>query len=155
MDDIKKNPMDSFILDDDISVVCVTAKNFPDDIERAHIHLHVILPEKERRRFFGISWPGPDGKMIYKAAADIMETENADKYGLETFTIKKGPYNSFYIKDFMEDPESIGRAFQLLTAQHEVDPNGYCLEWYIGDNDVKCMVPLGTEYAPFTGLNKE
>lgn len=147
--------MDSFTLTDDIKVVCVAAKQFPDDIERAHIHLHVILPEKERRRFFGISWRGPDGKIIYKAAADLMEHETAEQYGLDTFTIKKGPYNAFYIKDFMEDPESIGRAFQLLIAQHEVDPNGYCLEWYIGDNDVKCMVPLGEKYQEFTGLNKE
>ena len=147
--------MDSFTLTEDIDVVCVTAKNFPDDVERAHIHLHVILPEKERRRFFGISWKDQNGKIVYKAAADLMPHETAEKYELETFRIKKGPYNSFYIKDFMEDPESIGRAFQLLITQHEVDPSGYCLEWYIGDNDVKCMVPLGEKYQEFTGLNKE
>ncbi len=147
--------MDSFNLTEDIQVVCVTAKSFPDDIERAHIHLHGILPEKQRRRFFGISWPGPDGQIIYKAAADLTDDETPGQYKLETFTIKQGPYNSFYIKDFMEDPGSIRRAFQLLIAQHEVDPDGYCLEWYIGDNDVKCMVPLGEKYREYTGLNKE
>lgn len=146
--------MDSFILGEDIRVMYVTATDFPDGVERAHIQLHAMLTEKERRRFFGISWP-IDGHIVYKAACDEMEPCEAEKLGLETFTIKKGPYNSFYIKDFMEDVGSIKRAFKLLLEQHEVDPNGYCLEWYIGDNDVKCMVPLGEEYKDFTGLNNE
>ena len=147
--------MDSFILGEDIKVMYVTATDFPEGVERAHIQLHAMLTEKERRRFFGISWLGEDGHFIYKAACDEMEPGEAQKLGLETFTIKEGPYNSFYIKDFMEDVGSIKRAFKLLLEQHEVDPDGYCLEWYIGDNDVKCMVPLGKDYQPFTGLNKE
>lgn len=147
--------MDSFILGEDIKVVFVTATSFPDGVDRAHIQLHAMLPEKERRRFFGISWPNENGEIVYKAAADIIESDEAEKLGLETFTIKKGPYNSFFIKDFMQDIGSIKRAFKVLIAQHEVDPDGYCLEWYIGDNDVKCMVPLGPNYQNYTGLNAE
>lgn len=147
--------MDSFTLDEDIKVMCITATEFPDGIERAHIQLHAMLAEKERRRFFGISWRKENGEIIYKAAADEMESGEAEKLGLETFTIKKGPYNSFYIRDFMQDVGSIKRAFKLLLSQHEVDPDGYCLEWYMGDNDVKCMVPLGPDYQDYTGLNKE
>lgn len=147
--------MDSFILGEDIKVVFVTATSFPDGVDRAHIQLHALLPEKERRRFFGISWPNENGEIVYKAAADIIESDEAEKLGLETFTIKKGPYNSFFIKDFMQDIGSIKRAFKVLIAQHEVDPDGYCLEWYIGDNDVKCMVPLGPNYQNYTGLNAE
>jgi predicted transcriptional regulator YdeE len=147
--------MDSFILGEDIKVICVTATSFPDGVERAHIQLHAILQEKERRRFFGISRSNENGEIIYKAAAEELEPGEAMGHGLETFIIKKGPYNSFFIKDFMQDIGSIKRAFKLLIAQHEVDPNGYCFEWYIGDNDVKCMVPLGPEYQDYTGLNKE
>lgn len=147
--------MDSFILGEDIKVMCITATSFPDGIERAHIQLHAMLTEKERRRFFGVSWRTENGDILYKAAADEMDAGEAEKLGLETFTIKKGPYNSFYIKDFMQDVGSIKRAFKLLLSQHEVDPDGYCLEWYIGEDDVKCMVPLGPDYQPYTGLNKE
>ena len=147
--------MDSFILGEDIKVMCVNATAFPDGIERAHIQLHAMLAEKEKRRFFGISWRNKNGEIIYKAAADEMEPGEAEKLGLEIFTIKKGPYNSFHIKDFMQDMGNIKRAFLILLAQHEVDPHGYCLEWYIGDNDVKCMVPLGPDYQEYTGLNKE
>jgi hypothetical protein len=75
--------------------------------------------------------------------------------GMETFVIKNGPYNAFYIYNYAENQDSIGQAFKLLLKEHEVDPNGYCLEWYINENDVKCLVPLGKEYREFTGLNKE
>lgn len=147
--------MDSFTLADDIKTICITANSFPEDVDRVHIQLHAMLPEKERRRFFGISQPDGTGQIVYKAAAEAIDADEAEKLGLETFTIKSGPYISFYIKDFMQDIGSIKRAFKLLLAQHEVDPDGYCLEWYIGDNDVKCMVPLGADYQEYTGLNKE
>ena len=147
--------MDSFNLSEDIKVVCVTAKHFPDDVERAHIQLHSVLPEKEKRRFFGISKPDKDGEIIYKAAADEIEPGEAEHFGLETFTIKKGTFNSFFIKDFMEDPDSIPQAFKILLGQPEVDPKGYCLEWYIGENDVKCLVPLDERHSHFTGVNNE
>ena len=147
--------MDSFTFQDDVRTISVNAENFPADICDAHAKLHSLLPANDRRRYFGVSWPGKDGKITYKAIAEEMEPEEAEMLGLETFTIKNGPYNSFYIKDFRDDPHSIQRAFELLTGQHEVDPDGYCLEWYINDKDVKCMVPLGKKYAPYTGLNEE
>lgn len=147
--------MDVFKLSEDIKVVCVTAKHFPDDVERAHIQLHAMLPEKERRRFFGISKPNEEGVIVYKAAADIIEPGEAEKYGLETFTIQKGTFNTFYIKNFMEDTGRISQAFKLLLGQPEVDPLGYCLEWYIGENDVKCLVPLDEQHSHFTGVATE
>ncbi len=147
--------MDSFNLSEDIKVVCVTAKHFPEDVERAHIQLHAMLPEKEKRRFFGISRTNEQGQIVYKAAADLIEPGEVEKYGLEMFTIKKGTFNSFYIKNFMEDTSRIREAFQILLGQPEVDPLGYCLEWYIGENDVKCMVPLDEKQSHFTGVATE
>jgi len=136
--------MDNFTIDKNIKTICVTAESFPDGIEAAHMKLHATIPEKDRRQFFGISWP-EDGEIIYKAAASEIESGEAERLNLETFTIKAGPYNSFYITDYRENLDSISRAFDLLTAQHETDPNGYCLEWYINDKDVKCLVPLRTK----------
>ena len=31
---------------------------------------------------------------------------------------------------------------QMLISQPDIDPNGYCLEWYLNDMDVRCMVRL-------------
>jgi hypothetical protein len=143
--------MDNYNFQKDVVTFCVTAASFPEGITEAHQQLQALLPINDRRDYFGVSYPDQNGIMIYKAAAEIMEGESMP--GLETFVIKNGPYNAFYIYDYAKNPDSISQAFELLLKQHEVDPNGYCLEWYVNSNDVKCMVPLGKEYKEFTGLN--
>lgn len=145
--------MENYTFQKDVHTYCVTAENFPEGILDAHQQLQALLPKNDRRDYFGISYPDKNGIMIYKAAAEILEGESMP--GLETFVIKNGPYNTLYINQYSTHPDSISQAFELLLKQHEVDPHGYCLEWYINEHDVKCMVPLGKEYREFTGLNKE
>lgn len=145
--------MDSFNLSEDIKVMCVAADSFPNGVESAHQQLHALFTDKEKRHFFGISWPDKNGKIIYKAAAEEIEAGEAENLGLETFTIKKGTFNSFFIKNYKEDVETIREAFEILLKQVEVDPKGYCLEWYIGSDDVKCMVPLDEHHSHFTGIS--
>jgi predicted transcriptional regulator YdeE len=132
--------MDSFILGEDIPVICLTADSFPAGIEAAHEQLHQKVPNRQGRRFFGISRPDENGTVIYKAAAEEMQPGEAASLGLEAFTIKGGAYNTYYIKDFRDNIPAIAECFQLLIGQAEADPKGYCIEWYIGDKDVKCMV---------------
>jgi hypothetical protein len=140
--------MDSFILGDDIKIMYIDASIFPDGIKKAHEQLHSILPKVEGRRLFGISAPEQGGVIKYKAAAEEMFPGEARNLGLQTFKIRHGAYMSFFIKDYREHSENIPDAFKLLTGQQEADPNGYCLEWYIGENDVKCLVPSGPEDYP-------
>lgn len=147
--------MDSFSLSEDIKVMCITANSFPDGIEAAHQQLHAHFPQKEERRFFGISKPNKQGKIIYKAAAEELREGETASLGLEAFRIKKGHYNTFYIKDYTENPNWIREAFEVLLGQAEVDPDGYCVEWYIGANDVKCMVPVDEHHLHFTGVTTE
>lgn len=147
--------MDSFTFQKDIPIVCLPAEGSAQGIIAAHQVLKEKLPPSEHRHFYGISWSGPDRQMVYKAAASIENTDGSALEDLEHFTIRNGPYISFYLTDFRENPDSIRQAFEMLLKQHEVAPNGYCLEWYINDNDVKCLVPLGKDYQPYTGLNKE
>lgn len=138
--------MDSFILGEDIPVVCHKAKSFPDGIQTAHEELHRTLPYHEGRRFFGISRPDENGDIVYKAAAELLESDKLS--GLEKFTIKGGAYNTYYIKDYRDNIGAIADCFQLLLGQSEVDPDGYCIEWYIGNDDVKCMVRCNDKDYP-------
>lgn len=147
--------MDKFNLSEDLKVMCLTANSFPDGITEAHRQLHEKFPLKENRRFFGISRPDKNGKIIYKAAAEELRKGETESLGLESFVIKKGHFNSFYIKNFHEDPNWIREAFEILLGQDEIDPNGYCLEWYIGADDVKCLVPIDEHHLHFKGLNNE
>ncbi|WP_309642145.1 hypothetical protein [Flavobacterium sp.] len=145
--------MDHFSLSEDIKVMCITANHFPEGIEEAHQQLHDKFPLKDNRRFFGISKPDEHGEIIYKAAAEELEKGETEALGLEPFIIKKGHYNTYYLKDYTQNAGSIQEAFEILLGQDEIDPNGYCVEWYIGTNDVKCMVPVDEEHLHFTGVN--
>ena len=74
----------------------------------------------------------------------LKEVGEAEKLGLEPFTVKAGNFASIYIVDHMKDSESIGNAFKELLTNPKLDPQGYCLELYkdFDDKDVQCMVPL-------------
>jgi hypothetical protein len=140
--------MDSFILGEDIQVMCVFADRFPEGIVPAFEKLHNIVPNNPGRRYFGISRPDQTGEIMYRAAAEELEDGEAERLGLERFTIPGGAYNTYYIKDYRNNIGAIAECFQLLIGQSEADPNGYCIEWYIGDDDVKCMVRSNDKNYP-------
>lgn len=146
--EINTSFMDSYILGEDIPVVCHRAKSFPDGIQTAHEELHRMLPFHESRRFFGISRPEPDenGNIVYKAAAELLDSDKLS--GLEMSVIKGGSYNTYYIRDYRDNIAAIGECFSLLIGQAETDPDGYCIEWYIGSDDVKCMVRCNDKDYP-------
>ena len=132
--------METTTFDNDIKVFYVTAKSFPDGIEEAHKKLHELLPSMDRR-YFGVSRP-EDGVIVYRAAAEEKEEGEAEKLNLDTLILKKGKYISKTIKDFMQNIPEIGKTFQDLLKNPDIDPEGYCVEWYYNDKDVKCMVRL-------------
>ncbi|RDC54524.1 transcriptional regulator [Pedobacter chinensis] len=134
--------METYIFEHDIEVLCVTAVSFPNGVLKAHQQLHALLPDIKQRRIFGISSPDQNGGIIYKAAAEILNSEEADQSGQETFVIKKGTYISILIKNFMDDVSKIGKTFEKLIKQPNIDPEGYYLEDYINETDVRCMVRI-------------
>lgn len=134
--------MEAYNIPEDISVVCVKAGSFPDGVEVAHTRLHSLLPSMEQRRVYGISYSDGKGGIVYKAAATQLGQGEAKAYGLETFVIRKGEYMSELLLNFCDEPEKAGSTFQKLLALPELDPEGYCLELYLNDTDMRCMVPL-------------
>lgn len=134
--------METYTLEKDITVACLRADSFPAGVEAAHTKLHAMLPALEQRTAYGISYSdGKDG-IIYKAAVSQLREGEAATYGLETFVIRKGEYMSELLLNFCEDMSHVGETFQALLALPELDPQGYCLELYLNDKDMRCMVPL-------------
>ena len=133
--------MEEFTLENDILVFCLTAKSFAEGVVEAHDKLYALVPYSHKRKYFGLSRP-ENGIIVYKAAAEEMETGEFRKYGLEEFTIKRGKYMCITVKDFIQNVPAIGKAFEKLIALPGIDPEGYCVEWYLLDKDVKCMVRL-------------
>jgi len=133
--------MEKLTLENDIRVLCVTARSFPEGIMEAFQTLERTDPSIPGRTFYGISRM-QNGKIIYKAAAAEQYEGEAKKLGLEAFVIKKGEYLGETLHDFMKDTSVIGTTFQKLLAVPELDQTGACVEWYKSDRDVLCMVRL-------------
>ena len=134
--------MEIITLDKDIKVICVQAKSFPDEIVEAHDRLHSLIPYSKERRFFGLSRRNENGRIIYNAAAEEIFPNEAEKFRCKTLVIKSGKYISIFISDYLKDIQSIDKAFKKLILQPDIDPEGYCVEWYVNEKDVRCMVRL-------------
>lgn len=135
--------MEKITLDRDIKVFYVTAKSFPAGIKDAADELHRIVPFSRERNYFGISRPENGGAIVYRAAAEEMENGEAKKFNCDTLLLKKGKYISLTVNDFRKDIMAIDGAFKELLEQPDLDPQGYCVEWYSTDKEsVKCMIRL-------------
>jgi len=133
--------METITLNDDIKVFYIIAKSFPDGIGDAHVRLHELVPDTYNRKFFGISRP-ENGIIVYKAAAEEINSGEAENFHCETMIIRKGKYMSILANDFMKDIPAIGRAFKELLTHPGLDPEGYCVEWYLDNKNVRCMIRL-------------
>jgi hypothetical protein len=132
-------------IEKDIEVLCVTVSSFPDGVQNAFDGLSSKIPSTEGRTLYGISYGTEDGSIIYKAAITQVESDEAEKYQCETFLIRKGSYISETITDFMKNIPEIGQTFRKLFADPRVDKtSGYCVERYLNQKDVQCLVTLAT-----------
>lgn len=134
--------MENYFLETDITVFCVTADFAPDAILKAHQKLHAMIPYTSARRYFGVSCPNEHGIVVYEAAAEELTPGEGKKLGLETLVLKKGNYTSLILTDYQKDIDAIGLAFSKLLQNKHIDPQGYCVEWYLNDTDMRCMVRL-------------
>ncbi len=136
--------MEKFIVKKDIPLLCVTATSFPEGVLKAHEKLHTILATTEGRIIYGISCPNQQGVIVYRAAAEQQYDGEAEQLKCESLTLKKGNYMGTIIHNFHDDVRQIGKVFQKLIADPNIDPDGFCIEWYINENDVQCMVRLNS-----------
>ncbi len=126
-----------YTIDKDIQLCTVEAASFPAGIQDAFVKLGAAIPPGSK--MWGLSRPEADGGIMYRAAA---EAETPDAPGFQAMTIAKGKYLGMEIHDFMSNIQQIGAAFQLLLHSPGLDPKGYCVERYVSDKDVICMVKV-------------
>jgi len=135
--------METFKLDSDITVFVVPAFSFPQGIKQAFGELVQKLHTTDSRTFFGISYQGEGGEMVYLAAVQEAFAGEGKKLGCETFVIEKGNYLAATVKAWQTDELQIGRTFRELSNAGR--PCTFpCVEWYEGA-DVRCMVRLADE----------
>ncbi len=126
----------------DINVLYVKAESFPLGIKAAHEKLHSLVNEEDKRRYFGISWMNKNNEIEYLAAAEELYPGESENYGCNTFTIRKGDYISETLPDWCNTEGRVAAVFQELLKHPQLDKNGYCLEIYLNDTDMECLVKL-------------
>jgi len=146
---------EEYYVNEDITVLFKTATSFPDGIQKAHKDLHSLLSPSDRRTFYGISYPDRNGNIIYKAAAEQVREDEAKKLNMEAFTIRKGKYICEVLKEWRKDEMSVGRTFKKLLSDPRIDKKGYCLEIYVNEKDMRCLVPLDPSYSRKAGTPEQ
>jgi hypothetical protein len=131
--------METTHISHDIQLLFLQAKSFPGGIMAAFDDLRAQIPGSEIRTCYGISRP-EKGTITYWAGVEELYPGEAQILHCETMILKKGHYVSAVIQDFMKDPREIGCVFRKLLTEPGLDPNGYCVEWYFNETDVKCMI---------------
>jgi hypothetical protein len=134
--------MKTTIFDHNITIGYIQADSFPDGIMPAYEALHRKIPFSPDRKFLSVSRPEGNGDISYKAGAEMLDSDEPAQFGLPTLTLKKGEYLTITVENFMDDIPAIGKAFEELMQSPDIDPQGYCVEWYFNETDVHCMIRM-------------
>jgi hypothetical protein len=134
--------MEKICIEEDITVFYVEADDFPAGVKPAWQKLHGFFPSPKERRYFGISFPGDQGKIIYRAATEEKFAGEAEKFGCPTWIIREGVYAGVLLRNYMQHIEQIGDTFQQMIARPDIDPEGACVEEYLSQTEMRCLVRL-------------
>lgn len=138
--------MEPYTIARDIAVFYIKADSFPEGIKPAFEKLVSLIPDMQDRKLYGISRPEGGAGIVYRAAITAFTPDEGEKYGLESFVIKQGVYMSEIIQNYEQDVQKISQTFDELLKTPALDPEGYCLEEYINEKDVRCMVTLAVSF---------
>ena len=134
--------MEKYHLADDVRVICNKAKTFPEGVMKAFTTLESSVPDMGKRATYGISKPDEQQVIIYKAAVTELADGEAERLGMEAFTIRKGNYMTETIMDWQNHIQAFGQTFQKLLDNPRLDWDSPCVEWYKSDEEVMCMVRI-------------
>lgn len=138
--------MQAYKIEKDIPVFGVQARNFPGGVQQAWADLHEKLATTKGRNFYGVSHGTAAGGIAYKACVEEAFAGEAEGLGCEGFVLPKGEYTGETIYGFMQQLPKIGETFAALLARDDYDrQNGKCIEHYINDRDVVCMIKKAGE----------
>lgn len=131
--------VETYHLPTDLVLMVHAATSFPEGILASHQALHHLVPYSKERRYLGLSRP-EKGMIVYYAAAETLGPEEPAQLALETLVLPKGNYCSVMVADYQAHPLSFKQAFDFLIQQPNLDPQGYCIEWYLSEKEARCMV---------------
>lgn len=132
--------METFVLKKDLPLFGFQVKTFPEGIGEAFDSLIALVPEGLNRSYYGLSSMTPDGKVVYIAAVEEKNKDEAEKNKCERYTIEKGKYFTVTINGWRQKTDSIKDVFHEMMQLQNVDHMKPCIEWYKNDDEMCCML---------------
>jgi hypothetical protein len=132
--------MKKFKLDEDLTVFGVCVENFPVGVGEAFDRLVKEIPEGFARPYYGISWIGEDGKIVYYATALEKQEGEAEQYNCERHVIEKGDYLAVAVQDWRQKTHTIKDVFAGMLQGGCTGRERPCVEWYKNNDEMLCML---------------
>lgn len=125
----------------DVNLAVNRADRFPEGIEAAWKDLESKLTTLKGRRFYGLTVCEGDG-LAYFAGVETSDHEEIAELGLPTMKIKSGRYARVKLNDWRDHKDDIGKIFDQLMQDHDMDPGGACIEFYRSLSELHLLIPL-------------
>jgi hypothetical protein len=132
--------MQSFYLENDLLLFGIQAESFPAGVQAAWRELHQKHTTISGRKFYGISHGTKEGAILYRACVEESYAGEAENFNCERFLLPKGEYVGETIHNFMQQLPKIGETFQTILARDDYDKTAACVEQYLNESDVVCMI---------------
>lgn len=129
-------------LDKEIMVLGKQVTTFPAGIPEAFDSLNSLFNHSDQRAWFGISYFNENNEIIYYAAAEEIYPGEAEKYGLQRFTIESGEWLIEVIFDWKSNTNNIKNVFHELMEDSRTDDSKPCIEWYQTGEAMLCMMKM-------------
>jgi hypothetical protein len=131
--------MEKYNLKTDITVFGKPVPAFPNGIGDAFEALVKMIPGGFNRSYYGIS-KMEDNKMVYIAAAEELNDNEAEKYNCNRYIIEGGDYFTITVADWRTKTDSIKNIFDQLVKDDRTDKSKPGIEWYKNEKEMLCMM---------------
>lgn len=125
----------------DVNLGVSRADKFPEGIMAAWETLESKLPSLKGRRFYGLTVCEGDG-LAYFAGVETADDEEIARLGLPAMAIKGGRYARAKLTDWQNHKDEIGKVFDQLMQDYDMDPNGASIEFYRSQSELHLLIAL-------------
>lgn len=123
---------------EDLPVMGIEVADFPNGIKEGFDSLMKTFGKE--RAYYGISWLDEGDKVRYYAMAEEAFPGERKRYNYELLIIEKGEYHAETVHNWLSKTDCIKDVFHSLMPNNKPDKNHPCIEWYISDEEMVCMV---------------
>ena len=132
--------MEIFQLPQEYRLLCKKVNKFPEGIGDAFENLYRQLPCPHKRNYFGISWMDEQQQVNYQVAAERRADDVCEEF--EDRVLPKATYLVVRIMNWYEHLSDIKGVFGALMADMRTDKSFPCVEWYLSDDEMLCMMKI-------------